>query len=117
MEIRYFQVVVLIFIAVILYRQYFTSRSTSTSLFEKVILTIFVVAGGVFTLLPDLVSNNIAKMLGMKSNINATVFVGFGLLFYFQFQLYKMVKRQDNQITELTRIIALKNSKSHREEK
>lgn len=64
---------------------------------------------GVFALFPDYFSNLIARIFGIKSNINAVIFFCLGLIFFFQYKLFFMFKRQQMALTELTRKIALKN--------
>jgi hypothetical protein len=65
----------------------------------------------VFAMFPDFVSTLVANIFGIKDNINAILFFSIGLIFYFQFQLYKMQRKQDELLTEITRKIALDQEK------
>jgi len=60
-------------------------------------------------LLPDAVTNFIADVFGIKSNVNAIIFLGLGILFFLQFHLYMLVRRQNIIITELVRKLALRD--------
>ena len=71
---------------------------------------------GVFALFPDYFSNLIARIFGIKSNINAVIFFCLGLIFFFQYKLFFMFKRQQMALTELTRKIALKNPEDKKPE-
>jgi len=54
----------------------------------------------------------IAKVFGIKSNINALIFFALGLLFYIQLKLYKKIRKQDELLTEIARKIALDNARN-----
>ena len=107
MEIRYFQIIIpLVALALVLqqFLRYWKSRS---GIFETVLISVFWMGILVFSLLPDFFSRIIAKTFGIKDNINAIIFFALGLVFYFQLQLFKMLKRQDETLTEIARKIAL----------
>ncbi|MEL6866473.1 MAG: DUF2304 domain-containing protein [Bacteroidota bacterium] len=110
MEIRIFQIVVpaiaLLFIISFIMR-YRKSRATIT---ETLLSIFFWIAVAVFAIIPDLISNFIADLLGIKSNVNAIIFLCLGLLFFIQFKMYGLVKRQEETITRLTRQLALRES-------
>ena len=59
-------------------------------------------------LLPDEVTGLIADALGIKSNVNAIIFLGLGILFFMQFHLFMLVRRQNVTISDLVRKLALK---------
>lgn len=77
---------------------------------ETAVGVLFWAAVGVFALFPDYFSNLIARLFGIKSNINAVIFFCLGLIFFFQYKLFFMFKRQQVALTELTRKIALNNT-------
>jgi len=111
MELRYFQIIVPILSLLLIWRQWMTYRKAKSSIYETVLISIFWLTVMVFAFFPDFISEGIAKLFGIKDNVNAIIFFALGLLFYFQFQLYKILKRQDEYLTELTRKIALKEKK------
>jgi len=56
---------------------------------------------------PDFISNNLAKSLGFRSNINAVVFVALGFLFIMTYYQSSIIDLLEKQMTELVRRIAL----------
>ena len=55
-----------------------------------------------------IISNTwIAKIFGIKSNINAIIFFCIGLIFFFQYKLFFMIKKQQSDLTKLVRKLAL----------
>ncbi len=60
-------------------------------------------------LFPDAITDRLAHWLGIKSNINALLFLSIGILFFLQFRLYFIIKRQNAVISELVRKLALED--------
>ncbi len=75
----------------------------------------FWIAVSIFAIFPDFFSNLIAKIFGIKSNINAIIFFCIGILFFVIFKMYFMIKKQDKAITDLVRHIALTDEKEAKE--
>ncbi len=115
MEIRLFQILVpilaLLFM-IYLVRRYSNSKST---IYELVLGVGFWIAVSIFAIFPDFFSNLIAKIFGIKSNINAIIFFCIGILFFVIFKMYFMIKKQDKAITDLVRHIALTDEKEAKE--
>jgi hypothetical protein len=63
-----------------------------------------------FALFPDFFSNLIARIFGIKSNINAVIFFCIGLIFFIQYRLFFMLKKQETALTTLTRRLALEDA-------
>lgn len=72
---------------------------------------IFWVTCSFLALMPDLISDGIAKLLGFKSNVNAVIFVALGLLFVFMFYLTAIIEKMEKQLSETIRELALENQK------
>lgn len=111
MEIRYFQIIIPIISMLFIIRQFIPHKKNILNVYETIIITLFWIGISCLALFPDFFSDIIAKVFGIKDNINALIFFALGLLFYFQLQIYKIIKKQDQLITELTRKIALDNQK------
>ena len=62
-------------------------------------------------IIPDLVSDKMAKLLGFKSNVNAVIFVALGLLFVFMFYLTAIIEKMERQVSETIRSLALENQR------
>jgi len=107
MELRIFQIVVpvvsLLFI-LNLGRNFHKSRITT---YELVLGALFWISVAVFAVFPDKISDWIARIFGVKSNVNAIIFLCIGLLFFFQFRLYFLMKKQQQSLTELVRKLAI----------
>lgn len=109
MEIRIFQIVIPLIALLFIGRQFLSFKKGNATLFETLMLVFFWIGTAAVALFPDFISDAIAQVFGIKSNVNAVIFFAVGLLFYFQLQIYKITKKQDAQITELTRKTALEN--------
>lgn len=107
MEIRLFQLLVpglvLLFLMSHLLR-YYRGRINLREAITGVFVWLAVAALAIF---PDAISNFIASLFGFKSNTNAVLFLGLGLLFYFQYRLYRIQVQQRRELTRLTRLLAL----------
>lgn len=107
MEIRYFQIIIPIISLLFIVRQFIAYKRSILGIYETVIISIFWVGVASLALFPDFFSDIIANIFGIKDNINALIFFALGLIIYFQLQMYKTIKKQDQLLTELTRKIAL----------
>ena len=76
---------------------------------ESMVGAMFWVAVIFFAFFPDFISEKIAGLFGIKSNINAVIFFCLGLIFFFQYKLFMLIKQQQSALTALTRKIALKD--------
>ncbi len=78
---------------------------------STVVWIVFWLTCVLLALMPDLISDKIADLLGFKSNVNAVIFVALGLLFVFMFYLTAVVERLERQFTETIRKLALENER------
>ena len=109
MEIRIFQWLVPILAFLFVLSQllrYYRGRIDLRETVSGILLWIGVSALAIF---PDAISNTIAQLLGFKSNTNAVLFFAVGILFYFQYRLYRIQVQQRRQLTQLTRELALRD--------
>ncbi len=115
MDIRLFQILVPLVtlgFAITLILRY---KKGEAAIGELVLGLIFWVAITLISIFPDFISVNLAKALGFKSNINAILFFCIGLLFYWQFKLFSLIRKQDRTITQLIRELALKEEDEKQE--
>lgn len=80
------------------------------SLRSVIIWVVLAIVIGGLAAIPDLISFPIAKFLGFKSNINAVIFIGLGVLFVINYYLNLRVIRLEKNLAELTREIAKQNA-------
>ncbi len=110
MEIRLFQLIVpaiaLLFVAGIVTR-YTGGR---INLRELVFSVVFWLGVGIFAIFPDRISNFVAEVFGIKSNVNAVLFLGIGILLYLQFMMYAEIKENRRKLTIVTRELALRDA-------
>ncbi len=88
------------------FNQYKQGKNT---FFETIIWSAIWVGIAAIAIFPDFITDSIARVFGIKSNINAIIFVGLGTLFFIQYNLFVAIKRQNKIITELVKKIALKD--------
>jgi len=111
MQLEIFQIIVpaisLLFIAGLV-RRFYRARASWE---ETLIGSLFWIAVVIFAIFPDLISRWIARLFGIKSNINAIIFFCIGLIFFFQYKLFFMIKKQQSDLTTLVRQLALDKEK------
>jgi hypothetical protein len=114
MKLEIFQIIVpiisLLFIAGLIRRFYKAKASWE----ETLLGSLFWLAVILFALLPDFFSRWIARIFGIKSNINAIIFFCIGLIFFFQYKLFFMLKKQQSDLTRLVRKLALEEEKEEK---
>lgn len=93
--------------------QHLRGRHTLGELIFWGLFWIVVVAVALF---PDVITDRLAKWLGIKSNVNALIFLALGVLFFLQFRLYFLLKRQNHIITDLVRKVALKEKEKEEQD-
>lgn len=107
MELRLFQIIVpliaLFFMAGLVMRY----RKSRITIYEMTIGSGFWLAVLLVAIFPDFFSNNVARIFGIESNVNAIIFFCIGLLFFIQFKMYFLIRKQEKDLTELTRKLAL----------
>ncbi len=107
MEFQFYQIFSAVFSLVLLFisvRQFLGGHIRLTELVFWLTFWLFTL---VVALFPDPVSKFIANTLGIKSNLNALVFIGLGVLFFIQFRLYLIIRKQNEIISDLVRKIAI----------
>lgn len=109
MEIRIFQIIVPLIALFFIYSLVLRYRKSKITVYEVVLGVLFWLGALLVALFPDFFSNWIARIFGIKSNINAIIFFCLGLLFFFQFKMYFIIRRQEKALTILTRQLALRD--------
>jgi hypothetical protein len=82
-------------------------RLGKNTLIETILWSLIWVAIASIAIFPDFITDNLALIFGIKSNINAIIFLGLKVLFFIQYNLFVAIKRQNKTITELVKKIAL----------
>jgi hypothetical protein len=116
MQLELFQIIVpviaLLFIAGLI-RRFYRSRAS----WEETLLgSLFWLAVILFAIFPDFISRWIAHLFGIKSNINAIIFFCIGLIFFFQYKLFFMIKKQQSDLTRLVRELSLQPEEEEKKE-
>ena len=84
-------------------------RNRKRFLGSTVLWSAFWLLIAILAILPDMISVNIARFLGFKSNINAVIFVAIGFLFILMVYLTATVERLEKQVTGVVRELAIEN--------
>lgn len=108
MEIRIFQIFVPLVAIIFIISLFIHYRKGKSPLSVTIISMLFWIAVGLFAIWPDKISNTIASAFGIKSNINAVIFLSIGIIFFILFKIYNLIKEQERSITLLTRKLAIK---------
>jgi hypothetical protein len=111
MQFEVYQILVPLMCVVLIAGLYIRFIRGKTSWQEAITGSLFWLAVMIFALFPDSISNFIARIFGFKSNINAIIFFCLGLIFFFQYKLFFMIKKQQEALTRLTRDRALEDAK------
>ena len=108
MNLRLFQIVVILIAIAFAFVWVRNFRTAKIKMFELLVGLFFAVAFALLAIFPDAISNNIARLLGIKSNINAVMFGGIILSLWLNFRLWMLIRHQDRRITNLNSKIAIK---------
>lgn len=111
MEIRIFQILIPSLAVLAIVYQIWSLKNEKSTIFEVFIFSIFWLTLSLLSFYPDFFSNSLANLLGIKDNTNAIIFAALGLIFYLQYRLYKILKKQDKILTDFIRKDALNNAK------
>lgn len=110
MQFEVYQIIVPIIAIITIAVIYVRFVQGKTSWQELIVAGVFWFAVAVFSIFPDFFSNLIARFFGIKSNINAIIFFCLGLIFFFQYKLFFMLKKQEEAITKLARDKAIEEA-------
>jgi len=108
MEIRIFQIVVPLLSLLFATGLTIRYRKGKINLREYLFSLFFWMGLTTFSIFPDAISTFIAKVFGIASNVNAVIFLGMGIMIYLIFMLYEEIRKNRQQLTELSREIALR---------
>lgn len=110
MKLQFYQIIVpMVGIVglIISLREY---RKGVYTFFESMLFNSFWVFISAVAIFPDATTIFISEVIGIKDHINGIIFVGLAILFFFNFRLFNLLKRQNKVITELVRKIAIDGS-------
>jgi hypothetical protein len=94
--------------------QFAKGKSTVLEMITWVLIWGFIIAVAIE---PDLITVYLANALGIKSNVNAFIFLSIGILFFIQYNFYISIKKQNRILTDLVRKIALRDAAKDEESK
>lgn len=94
-----------------LVRQYLKKNS---SLFELIVWMSVWIGISVAALIPDFITGKLANWLGIKSNINAIVFMALGILFFLVYRLSLNLRRIESNMVKLVRELARLEQKNEK---
>ncbi len=109
MELRIFQVIVPLFALLFIGDLVISHRKSKVSVVELTLGLVFWLSVLLVAIFPDFFSNSIAQIFGIKDNVNAILFFCIGLLFFFQFKQYFLIRKQAKDLTILMRKIAIQD--------
>ncbi len=115
MEVRLFQWIAPILVLLILTNNVLRYYRGRTDLRETILSGALWIGIALLAIFPDEISNFIAEILGFKSNTNAVLFLGLGLVFFIQYRLYRLQVKNREDLTKLTRSVALLNFQDEEE--
>ena len=87
--------------------RFFRKERTQTGF--KLIMTLLVWGGILFTSLFPVTVHNLSRTLGFGDNLNTLIFFGFVMVFVILFKLLASIENMERNITEVVRKEALKD--------
>jgi hypothetical protein len=108
MQLEIYQWLVPLVSLFFLSRTFIQYRNKRRSLRSALVWLVFWLTLATMAIIPNQISNEVAELLGFKSNVNAIIFVALGLLFLFVFYLSASLERMERKMTELVRKLALR---------
>lgn len=109
-SLHLYQIAIVIIATVMIFQgvKSFIQRKKSQT-FLKVFIRLIVWGGmAIIAIFPKL-TNNIADLIGMQSNMNAVILTGFIFVFLMIFKLLSAIEKLEQQISEVTRKESLKD--------
>ncbi len=115
MHLEIYQWLVPLIAVAFIYRTIRQYKARHRSIRGATIWVCFWVVLIVLSVMPDAFSNRMAEALGFKSNINAVIFVGLGLLFLITFYLSDALHDMERKVTELVRELAIERANADKD--
>ena len=109
MDLNLYQWVVPILGLLLIARSIYHFVKGRQGLFMLILWILTGISIGLLAVFPDAISFPIANWLGIKSNVNAVIFIGLGGLLINNYLLSQKLQRQNEQIKTLARKYALEN--------
>ncbi|NNF02195.1 MAG: DUF2304 domain-containing protein [Bacteroidia bacterium] len=109
MSLEVYQIVVPIISVVsasLIFREFIKGNNT---LFETILWSSIWLGIAAIALFPDPITMFLSKTIGIKDHINAIIFIGLAISFFLHYRLFNYIKKQNRDITDLIRKIAIDN--------
>ena len=94
-------------------RSHFNGDNT---VFESFFWIVFWIGVSLIAVFPDATTIFLSRVLGIKDNVNAIIFIGLAASFFIHFRTFAVIKKQNRVITDLIRKIALELKKDNRDQ-
>lgn len=109
MNLALYQVVILAIAGIMIYQglKKFVKKQEGQT-FLKLFIRIIVWGGMAIIVAFPNISNSVAELIGIQSNVNAVILTGFLLVFMMIFKLLSAIERLEQQISIVTRRESLK---------
>jgi hypothetical protein len=83
-------------------------RAGDNTVFESFFWIFFWIGVSLVAIFPDYTTGRLSRLLGIKDNVNAIIFIGLAVSFFIHFRTFGIIKQQNQTITQLVRKIALR---------
>lgn len=110
MQLALYQIIVPLLCTLLILKAFSNFFRGKKTIRELIALSIFWVLIALIAIFPFL-TEKLAFILGIKSNVNALVFTMLGILCYTCFRLLVVSENQEQELTRLTRALALRDFK------
>lgn len=107
MKLEVYQIIVPLISLVaasLIFREFIKGNNT---LFESLLWGTIWLFVGAIALFPDPITMFLSRTIGIKDHINAIIFIGLAVSYFLHFRLFNYIKKQNRDITELIRKIAI----------
>lgn len=106
-------ILIVIFVAFVLYRLVMRLKANEVQLGEFLLWLIIWGAIGIIVWIPS-VLDSVAKSIGIGRGVDAAIYIALVLIFYLIFRIYLKAEFQERELTQLVRHLAIREKESQK---
>jgi len=107
MNLRLFQVIAISIASIFLLRVLYRLFTGKTDIYANMLFGAIWSAVLLLSIFPDIISEKLADLFGIKNNINAILFLFLAVMIFLQLKMFNHMRRQEKSISTLFRKMAI----------